>query len=570
MAQTFEFKPGDTAWFEYHCYEGHDSADAEIWYRSHQQVTVLKIVENGGADTPEERAYVGHPALYKVRFKDGLEWDVFEDELMLSQKYFQRPHPPAKPNTAKSTVPVNGQSIIGAAESVVDTLLQDSEDEEGWIGVDLDGTLAKQTPEKYKPEKIGKPIPKMVARIRRWVGRGKKVKIFTARADDERAVNAIKAWLKKNELPDLEITNLKSPDMIEFWDDRAVAVKRDTGEVKESKIESIITHILKEDEKDDPKAWTGVDLINEQGHRRKSETIVNAAWRLPNGVIIQGKTHPLISAEFEEAHPDLFEKWFTGASGGAEDGFITSTGRFVDRDEAASIAKRSRQPLKPAPKDILQLALHSVQLQNDRAVAVKKNTSKVKESSYGPPQDGRINDPPWSPGDKFEMRFIPRNSNTEAALEAAARSLITAHWDRGLDLVDTARSLAVKYGFEHRQAFEDIIGAAHSLFASGEGHGEELKECVTQIIDFVLNGPLLESPKIKTLKDHQVKLDDTERAEVMKAGAVWHHNGEATPAIRKSVVNGKTWYWCATHRFGQVRSTLAAAIKTFPAVEETS
>jgi hypothetical protein len=102
-------------------------------------------------------------------------------------------------------------------------------EEEGWIGVDLDGTLAKHTTYKGATH-IGEPIPLMTARVRRWVGHGKKVKIFTARADDERAVNAIKKWLKDNDLPDLEITNLKDKAMIELWDDRARAVKKNTGE----------------------------------------------------------------------------------------------------------------------------------------------------------------------------------------------------------------------------------------------------------------------------------------------------------------------------------------------------
>ena len=104
-------------------------------------------------------------------------------------------------------------------------------EEEGWIGVDLDGTLAKYTGWKGLTH-IGEPIPKMVARVRRWVGRGKRVKIFTARADDEKSVNAIKKWLKKNEMPDLEVTNLKDAACIEFWDDKAVAVEKNTGEEK--------------------------------------------------------------------------------------------------------------------------------------------------------------------------------------------------------------------------------------------------------------------------------------------------------------------------------------------------
>ena len=115
---------------------------------------------------------------------------------------------------------------INEAAILAISLLDD--DDEGWIGVDLDGTLAKHTGWKGITH-IGDPIPAMVARVRRWVGRGKKVKIFTARADDEKAVTAIKKWLKKHELPDLEVTNLKDQKMIEFWDDRAVQVQKNTG-----------------------------------------------------------------------------------------------------------------------------------------------------------------------------------------------------------------------------------------------------------------------------------------------------------------------------------------------------
>lgn len=119
---------------------------------------------------------------------------------------------------------------VNEAVFLADMLL---EQEKGYIAVDLDGTLARYTGWKGAT-KIGKPIPRMVKRVRRWVGHGRKVKIFTARADDERSVNAIKKWLKDNELPDLEVTNLKDKDCIEFWDDRAKAVEKNTGRLKEA------------------------------------------------------------------------------------------------------------------------------------------------------------------------------------------------------------------------------------------------------------------------------------------------------------------------------------------------
>jgi hypothetical protein len=94
--QKYDDKVGKKFWFEYHCYEGHDSCDAEIWYRSHQKVKVLSISELGVGDTKYERLMEGQPRVYKVRFKDGLEWDVFEDELMESRTEFSRPEPPKK------------------------------------------------------------------------------------------------------------------------------------------------------------------------------------------------------------------------------------------------------------------------------------------------------------------------------------------------------------------------------------------------------------------------------------------------------------------------------------------
>lgn len=91
---------GKTYFFEYHCTEDHGSSDAEIWYRSHQLVTVLCCVnaEDYGHLTEDERYENGEPLVYSVRFMDGLEWDVFEDELMESEEDYYRHDPPSKPS----------------------------------------------------------------------------------------------------------------------------------------------------------------------------------------------------------------------------------------------------------------------------------------------------------------------------------------------------------------------------------------------------------------------------------------------------------------------------------------
>jgi hypothetical protein len=66
-------------WFEYHCYEGEDSADAKLWHHTHQTVIVLSKLKD--TELP----------MYRVRFADDFEWDVFGDELLSSPKEFERP-----------------------------------------------------------------------------------------------------------------------------------------------------------------------------------------------------------------------------------------------------------------------------------------------------------------------------------------------------------------------------------------------------------------------------------------------------------------------------------------------
>ena len=96
--------------------------------------------------------------------------------------------------------------------------------------VDLDGTLAKFN--KYVEGEIGNPVKPMLNRIKTWLRYGHKVVIFTARAGNPTDVSAIKRWLKKNNLPNLKITNVKTPDITEIWDDRAVSVYKNQGLVK--------------------------------------------------------------------------------------------------------------------------------------------------------------------------------------------------------------------------------------------------------------------------------------------------------------------------------------------------
>jgi len=108
---------------------------------------------------------------------------------------------------------------------------------EGWIGVDLDGTLAHYDHWRGSFH-IGKPIMPMVNQVKFWLENGKNVKIFTARVckgnfeDEEQfidVVNNIQTWCWTHIGTILDVTCEKDFGMIELWDDRAVQVEKNTG-----------------------------------------------------------------------------------------------------------------------------------------------------------------------------------------------------------------------------------------------------------------------------------------------------------------------------------------------------
>lgn len=92
------------------------------------------------------------------------------------------------------------------------------------IAVDLDGTLSKTTTD----GSIGDPIKAMVDRVNAWHDAGREMVIFTAR--DIAEWRKVDAWLKQNGLPVLNVTNIKSAEFSEIWDNRAIRVATDSGE----------------------------------------------------------------------------------------------------------------------------------------------------------------------------------------------------------------------------------------------------------------------------------------------------------------------------------------------------
>jgi hypothetical protein len=112
----------------------------------------------------------------------------------------------------------------------------------GWIGVDLDGTLAYYDGWQGETH-IGEAIPLMVERVKDWLADGRDVRIFTARVaqgegDKARDVDAVReaiyAWSLINIGQALPVTNVKDWSMAELWDDRCVQVERNTGRRKKT------------------------------------------------------------------------------------------------------------------------------------------------------------------------------------------------------------------------------------------------------------------------------------------------------------------------------------------------
>ena len=104
----------------------------------------------------------------------------------------------------------------------------------GWIGVDLDGTLAHYD-QWQGIEHVGKPVERMCNRVRIWLASGKTVKIMTARVSGHKDHDLIDVCMpiwdfcRREFGQTLEITCVKDMHMVSLWDDRAVEIVANTG-----------------------------------------------------------------------------------------------------------------------------------------------------------------------------------------------------------------------------------------------------------------------------------------------------------------------------------------------------
>lgn len=109
---------------------------------------------------------------------------------------------------------------------------------DGYIGVDLDGTLAHYSPKNW-PE-IGEPIPKMLEVVKTLLAKGVQVRIITARVagpPDKHGVPTyskqiafvVKQWLFKHLGQHLPVQFWRDFQMLELWDDRCIQVAKNEG-----------------------------------------------------------------------------------------------------------------------------------------------------------------------------------------------------------------------------------------------------------------------------------------------------------------------------------------------------
>jgi len=109
----------------------------------------------------------------------------------------------------------------------------------GWVGVDLDGTLAYYN-SGDGVDKIGPPIEKMVSFVKRMLDEGVEVRIMTARVGSENeAANEVQRemitrWTANILGQALTVTCKKDPGMIVLYDDRAIQVVSNMGEIVEA------------------------------------------------------------------------------------------------------------------------------------------------------------------------------------------------------------------------------------------------------------------------------------------------------------------------------------------------
>lgn len=149
------------------------------------------------------------------------------------------------------------QTLVNARIQTMNEILP-----KGWIGVDLDGTLAyHDMQEGIDP--IGKPIEAILFRIQQWLDAGVEVRIFTARATNSELIPSVKQWLTLVGLPELTVTHRRDYDLLQIWDDRAIQVETNTADLLTPREHINLT----------VNGWMGVELDGVLAHYEPGQSL---------------------------------------------------------------------------------------------------------------------------------------------------------------------------------------------------------------------------------------------------------------------------------------------------------
>lgn len=85
------------------------------------------------------------------------------------------------------------------------------------IAIDFDGTICKRRGIPTVMSDYDKPIEDALDAIKLFIQQGHQVWVFTSNTDLDKVAN----WLRKNNFPQLEVTNIKRPAHV-YIDDRAI------------------------------------------------------------------------------------------------------------------------------------------------------------------------------------------------------------------------------------------------------------------------------------------------------------------------------------------------------------
>ncbi len=99
----------------------------------------------------------------------------------------------------------------------------------GAIACDFDKTIAFHVDGQ---EVLGKPIPRMLRRIKAHLAGGENVEIFSARASNAKAIADIQDWTEEHLGKRLPAGNVKKPYFYKFYDDKAEGVEPNTGRLR--------------------------------------------------------------------------------------------------------------------------------------------------------------------------------------------------------------------------------------------------------------------------------------------------------------------------------------------------